>query len=130
MNSSNTMSYTIDRNIIITFSTENNPTHAIHTFMTKKYSSKFPIMSFWAPAPKPHTENSIPKKSLDTSLLLGQMLPHTLHVTKCLSLNLASKKHVDKDLKLVCKDHTQSNFLTARLDMSLLSFLSIVDFFS
>lgn len=36
--------------------------------MTKNYSSKFPIMSFWAPVLKSLTENGIPKNSLDTSL--------------------------------------------------------------
>ena len=35
--------------------------------ITENYSSKFTIMSFWAPAPKCPAENGIPKKSLDTS---------------------------------------------------------------
>ena len=35
----------------------------IHT--TENYSSKFMIMSFWAPALKSTAENGIPKKYLD-----------------------------------------------------------------
>ena len=42
------------------------------------YSSKIAIMSFWAPAPKSPAKNGIPKKPLDTSLIL--LLQLYLHV--------------------------------------------------
>ena len=45
-------------------------------FITKKYYSKFAIMSFWAPFPKSTAENSIPKKSLDTPLTLKQCIKY------------------------------------------------------
>lgn len=38
-------------------------------FVTENYYSKFTIISFWAPALSSLAENSIPKKSLDTSLI-------------------------------------------------------------
>ena len=38
-------------------------------FVTEKYSSKFTITSFWAPALKSPAENGIPRKSLETSLV-------------------------------------------------------------
>ena len=68
--SHNTMSNTIDEYIIIAFSIVNNP-YPCHPYMfiTENYSSKFTIMSFWAPALKSLAENGIPKKSLDTSLI-------------------------------------------------------------
>ena len=67
--SSNTMPNKIDKYMIIIFSIVNNP-YPCHPYMfiTEIYSSKFTIMSFWAPAPKSPAENGIPKKSLDTSL--------------------------------------------------------------
>ena len=37
-------------------------------FITKNYSSKLMIMSFWATVLKSPTKNSIPKISMDTSL--------------------------------------------------------------
>ena len=37
-------------------------------FITENYSSKFTIMSFWAPARESLAEIDIPKKSLDTLL--------------------------------------------------------------
>ena len=39
-------------------------------FTTENYSSKFTIMSFWAPAQKSPAEEGIPKKSLYTLLAL------------------------------------------------------------
>ena len=36
-------------------------------FITENYTSKFTIMSLWAPAPISPAENGITKKSLDTS---------------------------------------------------------------
>ena len=60
---------TTDKYIIVTFSIVNNPyTCYPNKFITKNYSSKFAIMSFWAPVLKSFTENGIPKNSLDTSL--------------------------------------------------------------
>ena len=55
--------------IIITFSIVNYP-YPCHScmFITENCSSKFLIMSFWAPAPKSPSNNGIPKKSLDMSL--------------------------------------------------------------
>ena len=55
--------------IIITFSIVNYP-YPCHScmFITENCSSKFTIMSFWAPAPKSPSNNGIPKKSLDMSL--------------------------------------------------------------
>ena len=35
-----------------------------YMFVAENYSSKFTIMSFWAPAPKSPAENDIPKKTL------------------------------------------------------------------
>ena len=69
--SPNTVFNTIDKYIISIFSIVNNslPCHQ-YMFVTKNYYSKFTIMSFWAPSPKSTAENSIPKKSLDTSLTL------------------------------------------------------------
>ena len=67
--SPNTMSNTIDKYIIMTFSIVNNPYPCYpYKFITENYSSKIMSMSFWAPAPKSPAENDIPKKILDTSL--------------------------------------------------------------
>ena len=43
-------------------------------FITGNYSSKFTIMSFWAPALKSSAENSIAKKSLGKSLITQQKI--------------------------------------------------------
>ena len=67
--STNTVSNTIDKYIIITFSIVSNP-YPCHPFifMTENYSSKFTIVFFWAPALKSLAENGITRKSLNTSL--------------------------------------------------------------
>ena len=67
--SPNTLSNTITKYIIITFFIVNNP-YPCHPYMfiTENYSSKFTIMSFWAPALKSPAENGIPKKSWDMLL--------------------------------------------------------------
>ena len=63
-----TMSNTIDKLIIITFSIVTNPYPChLYMFITENYSSKFLIMSFWAPVLKSPAENDIPKKCLNTS---------------------------------------------------------------
>ena len=61
----NTMSNIIVKYIIITFSIVNSP-YPCHPYMflTKNYSSKFAIMSFWTPALKSPAENGIPKNFL------------------------------------------------------------------
>ena len=60
----------IDKYIIITISIVNNPyQYHPYKFITENYFSKFMAMSFWAPAQKSQAENSIPKKSLDMSLI-------------------------------------------------------------
>ena len=49
--------------------------------MTENYSSKFNIMCLWVPALKSPAENSIPKKSLDTSqLVLDFYLTHSFSI--------------------------------------------------
>ena len=60
--SPNTMSNTIDKYIIITFSIVNNP-YPWHLYMsiTENYSSNFTIMSFWASARKSPVEKVFPK---------------------------------------------------------------------
>ena len=69
----NTMSITIDKYIIITFSIVNNP-YPCHPYMfsIKSYSSKFTIMSFLAPALKSPSQIDIPKTYLDTPLRVLQ----------------------------------------------------------
>ena len=64
-----TMSNTIDKFIIISFSIVNNP-YPCHPYMfiTENYYSKFTIMSFCDPAQKSPAENDIFRKSLDMSL--------------------------------------------------------------
>ena len=65
------MPNTIDKYIIITFFIVNNPYPCDpYMFITKNNSSKFTIMSFWAPTHKSPAENGIPKNSLDTSLTM------------------------------------------------------------
>ena len=61
--SPNTMSSTIDKCTIITFSIVNNsyPCHP-YMFVNENYSSKFMIMSFSAPALNSFAENGIHKK--------------------------------------------------------------------
>ena len=54
------MSNAIDKFIIISFSLVNNPYPCQpYMFITKNYSSKFKIMSFWDLAPKSPAENII-----------------------------------------------------------------------
>ena len=69
------MSNAIDKYKIITFSIVNNP-YPCHPYMfiTENYSSKFTIISFWAPAPKSPAEINIPKKYLVTSLITENTL--------------------------------------------------------
>ena len=57
------MSNAIDKYKIITFSIVNNP-YPCHPYMfiTENYSSKFTIISFWAPAPKSPAEINISQK--------------------------------------------------------------------
>ena len=82
--SPNTMSNTIDKDIIITFWTVNNP-YPCHPYMfvTEIYSSKFTVMSFWVPALQTPAKNGIPKKCLDMSLpylqLLALLMNRLLH---------------------------------------------------
>ena len=65
--SPSTMSNTIDKYIIITFSIINNLYPCCpYICITESYSSKFLTMSFLASAPKPPAEKVIPKKSQDT----------------------------------------------------------------
>ena len=68
-----TMSNTIDKYVIITFSMviHSNPSHP-YMFITENYYSYFTIMSFSAPVPKSPAENGIPKKSLDDLNLYGK----------------------------------------------------------
>ena len=75
--SPNTVFNIIVKYIISIFSIVNNsfPCHP-YMFVTKKYYSKFTIMSFWAPVPKSTAENGIPKKSLDTLLPLEQCVKY------------------------------------------------------
>ena len=75
--SPNTVFNIIVKYIINIFSIVNNsfPCHP-YMFVTKKYYSKFTIMSFWAPVPKSTAENGIPKKSLDTLLPLEQCVKY------------------------------------------------------
>ena len=70
MNSYLTISNTIDKYIIITFSKGNNsyPCHP-YRFITENYSSKLMTISFWAPAPKSPAEG-ISKKLLNTSMCI------------------------------------------------------------
>ena len=69
--SPSTMSNTIDKYIIITFSIINNlnPCRP-YICITENYSSKFMTMSFLASAPKSPAEKVIPKKSLDTMTIV------------------------------------------------------------
>ena len=63
------MSNTIDKFIIISLSTVNNPCPCHpYMFITENYSLKVMIMCFWDPASKSPAENGISQKSLDTSL--------------------------------------------------------------
>ena len=65
----NTMSNTIDKYIVITFSIVNNPYRCHpYMFLTQNDSAKFTIMSFGSPSSKFPTKNGIPKQYLDTSL--------------------------------------------------------------
>ena len=75
--SPNTISNTIDKGTIVTFSIVNNPCPC-HSYMftTEKCSSKFMIMSFWAPPLNSPAENGIPKKYLDKSLLYSLLALH------------------------------------------------------
>ena len=67
-----TMSNTIDKYIIITFSIVNNPCpYHPYMFITGNCSSKFKIIPIWAPAPNSLAENGISKKNQDMSLLLA-----------------------------------------------------------
>ena len=75
------MSNTIDKYIIMTFSIVNNPYPCYpYKFITENYSSMITIMSFWATAPKSPSENGIPKKILDSSLLSIQMMESWLKI--------------------------------------------------
>ena len=64
----NTMSNTIDKYIIITFTIVNNP-YPSHPYMfiniNESYSSTFMIMSIWALTPNSPAENGILKESRD-----------------------------------------------------------------
>ena len=75
--SPNTVFNVIVKYIINIFSIVNNsfPCHP-YMFVNNNYYSKFTIMSFWAPVPKSNSENSIPKKSLDTLLPLEQCVKY------------------------------------------------------
>ena len=66
------MSSAIDRHIIVTFSIVKNP-YSCHLYMftTENHSSKFTVMSLWAPTPKSPAENGIPKKSLEKNLTVN-----------------------------------------------------------
>ena len=98
----NTMSNTIDKYIIITFSivTNSYPCH-LYIFVTENYSSKFTIMTFRAPALKSPAENGIPKKSLDALLpfMVEMMFPENCLLAEWKILLSKVRKGAKKEYK-------------------------------
>ena len=97
------MSNAVDKYKIITFSIANNA-YLCHPYMfiTENYSSKLTIMSLWAPTPKSSAESSIPKKSVDTSLI--RYVLEIIHFTNCHTW-LFSNKYIHKRNFLVSSIH-------------------------
>ena len=99
------------------FFTVNNPySYHPYMFITENYSSKFKIVSFWAPALKSSHENDFLKKSLDTSLY-GESLFF------CFNQNFTSTHH--KFLKRKCKYYLKifSNTISINLLQPCVAFL-------